>query len=1081
MAECTPENLQSAEDFMDRGGLTPLGRGGAQTILNFKEETLLKPGNVTQLPFVKQFLSVLNPSVSTDRGVVTSYAARGAVMATEETRHAAMRLDVRNGLKEAWQASKPKWAGKAAYPHKDELANWLQHPDLYEVPSQELRLAADAYDDVSNQILERARGDFGVEIQPFSGAEGSVYVPTVQTRESLDAALDAIGDGFTSSSVSGKAAVNKRRAFEGAYDRWLKDNSFRAEMNIDELTSVHDRAVAQLMGNETFKLGTGGQTRLSVMKDLHPNLFDKMIKLRLRVQNLSSTSGRLDKRIKTALDDFMADPDSKLEDLSDALDIRVTRGQNKGADVDAINAELQAVRQEIRELRPAWDAADLRPFVRNKNTFRYHEAEKSEAIDKILDTKLNLGDGILNAIDEVRLTAFAGDFSPLTIQGLLGVLSDPITAARSMPDLARAGLDGDAIARVAADEADDVARFTTATGRPFGRTSAEFRVEGRGLERLPIIGKGIGNINEKLLNIVEMLRYKQFKVDSKLAHNGGKTQNVADAEAANSLSKAIPALNSAERGVSVVRARAERFPVISPSFLGGPPTMIKDAASGLVKATANLSLTPAGRWAAMSGREQLAILHLSSMAGTLATASIATHMASGWSPEDAVKDTLDPDSPRFLSIALGGDRRIPIGGPLRSTIKAFLPTKTGEVNGVPVYVPFKGVPDWLRGKATPGITAPINLIRNKDYFGESIRSGGFLEQTLRSVWYGANAVIPLALAEPSEALRRGEVKLEEGFGAARQLAERGVAQLGGVDLRETSPFELFTRAKEDEFRRSKDAGELPNITVDGVLRQPNSYEELKLHDSPAADLIDNSAPVLAAQEKLSGPHTEQARGFEAGKELQTLSKEEQEGNDDRLKSFFQSGEGLSPSDWQDAQRERQRDLFVARDAIFDFVGIEFEERDAPSGSVNDAINKYFSVDVDEFTDNNTLEVNWSEFFAEREKAMAGLSATDRQRVDDLLKKFETDTERAFRTKIESRLDPYFALDPSSDNPVKAKIDANNRKLLRIKDPKIDSALYISGVTGVTSVYIGSRKQVVDDIFEIFGIRVAIDSIPIKRS
>ena len=832
--------------------LPEMGRAGIIDALNLKEETLLKPGVLTQLPGIKQAISGLNPSVTIDRQVLVSYNARQAVGATLETEFAASRRALVEAVENALDTAPPRYIGP-----KNTATNYLidtskhifENPEFYADISPTLRAAITAYSNASDQVMSRFVGEYNGRIRPFSVDKPDwAYLPTVPSRETLDESLLKVTDGFTASGLSTRTGVAKSRVYETAHERSLKNPGFRAETDLAELTSLHDRAVASMAANETFKAGAGGRTRLDVMQELHPKLFERMIELRNKLASLRSSKAGLGERLTTAIDTFQtsgAESDALNDLLADlivrpgdiAADATVIardrnnigrilsisddgrtarvhfRNRQTGAEATKrmptnqltplqegvpigtklnvalrnIEGEIKDVRLAIHDLQPAWKAANLEPFVLNRRTFRYHEPETSAAVDRILLTKLPMGEGLLQAIDEVRLIAFTADISPLTIQGTLGILADPITGARSLPNAIRALGDPGSLIDIAAREVEEVRRYTMATGRPFGQVSSEFVQRARGIERV----RGGRQLNDSLMAAVEVVRYKQWKTGTMLAQKlGGKSQNVADADAANILSKIIPALNPAERGASVLQARLERTPFISTSFIGGPATFVKDTASGLAKLTASRSLSPAARWQALAGREQLAILYASSMVGSIVTASITSHILSGWSPEDAVKEVLNPNGPRFISIALGPNRRIPIGGPLRSMAMAFIPQKAGEVGGVPVYVPFAGVPQWLKNKVTPAITAPIDLARNKDYFGGKIGTGSFPENMLRMIWYGVNQVLPLVGSEPSEAIRRGEVEPTD----VGRIAELGGAQAAGVDLRETSTFEQFRHA-----------------------------------------------------------------------------------------------------------------------------------------------------------------------------------------------------------------------------------------------------------------------------------------------
>src|SRR3990167_6025270 len=242
---------------------------------------------------------------------------------------------------------------------------------------------------------------------------------------------------YTTASTASRSGVAKSRVYTGAYERAARNPKFDAITDLDELTRLHDQAVARMAANETFKHGFG-KTRLELLQETHPQLYNKMVGLRTRLASLRSSAGNLNERMGKAIDDFLTSPeDASLADLADALDVAITRGPKAGVSLKQINAEIRAVRQEIRVLRPAWEAADTTPYTQNRSAFRYHAPDEAAAIDEVVRTSLGIGDGLLDAIEEVRLARFGGDVSPFSIQGSLGLaahaLTDPITTARSIP------------------------------------------------------------------------------------------------------------------------------------------------------------------------------------------------------------------------------------------------------------------------------------------------------------------------------------------------------------------------------------------------------------------------------------------------------------------------------------------------------------------------------------------------------------------------------------------------------------------------------------------------------------------------
>jgi len=776
------------------GGQMPeRGYTGAQEIIDTKEATLLRPGKATQVPLVRQGLSVLNPSVTQERTVLVAYNARRAASVSLETAWNAKRAPLIDELTAAWKESPAKYIGPPDRSDvlKGTLADFGQNPGDYTGITPRVKQAVEAYRGHQDAILAEARGKYGVDIQPYPVQPGGFFVPNVATKESLETAADTLSSNYTSSSLASKFGTAKTRLYESAAKRMAHDPTFVPETNIGTLADLHDAALARMAGNETFKLGAGGKMRLEVMQETHPKLANQMLGLRQRLQSLRGTAGRLDQKLDDTVRSFLENPDEMpLSDLADSLDVRITRGPNVGKSAAEINAEIQAVRQEIRQIRPAWENASIDPYVMNRKTFRYYTREQSAAIDKILTTKLPIGQGIVDMIDEIRVTTFGGDISPLTIQGLLGATADPVTLAFNARGIGRTLASGRTLEKLARAEPELVRRYTIATGRPLGQLGAEFRQVAKGPERIPLgVGKAWAFVNDRTMGAVEYLRYQAWKNDSNLLQKlGGKTQVVADAEAANTWSKIMPALAPEERGASALQAQLERTPIISSSFAAGPPALIKDAVSGLAKLGGSRELSPIARWQGLAGREQLAVLRLTTMAGTLATLATLSYIAAGDSPEEAAKKVLNPATGRFLTIATGKQGYVPVGGPFRSLIRGLAPR---YVDGK--LVPFAGTLQFLRGKEVPPLATTIDLVRGKDFMGRQIVQGDFPQNLLSGLWYAAERHIPLTGGAVSEKIRTGEAKLTD----IGTLAREAGTQLLGVNFYETSPYgkltELWTK------------------------------------------------------------------------------------------------------------------------------------------------------------------------------------------------------------------------------------------------------------------------------------------------
>ena len=188
---------------------------GSQAALGVEEEPLLRPGVVTQLHGFKQVLSGPSPAVSMDRNILSGYTAKLDVGAKLETAFAADRMPLVQTVKDAIKASPPQYIGP-----RNERTDYLigtaksifENPEHYADISPELRAAITAYNEASDRIMGRVVSEYDVGIAPFSVDKPDwAYLATVQTRESLDDSLKAVSEGYTSSTVTGKTSVAKRR------------------------------------------------------------------------------------------------------------------------------------------------------------------------------------------------------------------------------------------------------------------------------------------------------------------------------------------------------------------------------------------------------------------------------------------------------------------------------------------------------------------------------------------------------------------------------------------------------------------------------------------------------------------------------------------------------------------------------------------------------------------------------------------------------------------------------------------------------------------------------------------------------
>ena len=280
------------------------------------------------------------------------------------------------------------------------------------------------------------------------------------------------------------------------------------------------------------------------------------------------------------------------------------------------------------------------------------------------------------------------------------------------------------------------------------------------------------------------------------------------------------------------------------------------------------------------------------------------------------------------------------------------------------------------------------------------------------------------------------------------------------------------------FQRRLEAGQIPDITVDGVTRQPESYEELRTHNRVEADNIDQAGPVVEAQERLDtgSPRrqpSEEAQRFERREANIQEFKDTQESRDGLLREFYQTGgdSGTSPGTYMDELRDAQAALFNENKGILG--DIDFGDDPPPEDSVNAAMEAYFAVDMEDFTDPNTREKDFEGFFAAKDAALAPLGKHVERVQDFISRNFETEVVTAMRKisdgitdEVDKRGNTYYDREIGS-----------SRIRFREAHPDTDARLFIIGAT--TAGVLGKKAQIAASelLQQWFGITVRWQDIP----
>lgn len=971
------------------------GDAGIKAALAAKEEALLKPGAVfgNEGSIQRQVVGALNPSVDMPRNVNVAYNARAAVQASEYTDYALPELKAAREAKAAWADSAPAYIGPAENKVKGTLVDYFENPDFYKGVSPRLERAKDNWAQVTLDQVAKARSQFNVDIAEFKPAKpGAVYVPHIATRDSVEQVVER-----TKQSLASKVGIAKERGYESLAENMAKREGFKPETDLEALADLHSNALAYMSANETFKAGAGGKTKLEVINELHPGIIKQRDSLANTIHNLRQirdnaarqgarqtgvareagrTTDALEKRA-AVLDERIADLGEEygpeLSHLSgelyqltrDLKNVRLTEADASrlaaasGMKSAVMRVQISRALDKLEELRTAVRVADTGDYVLSPSTFKYHMPEEAKAINSVLKNRIDNAfiEGVIGTADISRALALGPDFSPLAIHGVLGAMSHPEVAITNAVGLVKAGLHSPEKLLASVDP-DLVRRYEVATNRSFGQMNPEFGLAKRGPE-LP--GQPLKKFNDRLMNVVDYGRIKAFENDSNLLQSkllGGLSQNQADHEAANALGKVIPQLNTVETGRSLQRSRLERFPVISPSFAAAPFELAKDFTSGAYKlATFNPG--------ALRGREKLALIRGGTMIGTAITASVASALASAESnkltPAEAVKEVLDPDSPRFMHIIIGKEASIPVGGPLRSAFVGVYKTAT---QGAPAGY------RYARGRANPLLGNAWDVAVNRDYRGRAVREGSPWQQFTDSLQYLASNS-NLLVAGGAEGYETGGVK-----GAAAGVG----SQLTGTNIFERTPYDVTDRLVREEVEN----GTIPIGTfkdVDGTDKPIRTRADLIAASPLEAEAFDKRHGDLSAQ-RLENARPETQEAAKLDEDFRAAQKK----RDTELLT-------TNPAQWRAESSAAARELGIRKDQIYG-------ESDIKSPGLRGAVNEKYHEAIVKATKDG--KVDWDRV----DLAVAGFSPDEQRLLFETQLRGETDARKQYLKDIKE-LAPYF--------------------------------------------------------------------------
>ena len=1022
---------------------------GIDRALKIAEAAIIEPGS--EAPgLARKVAGVVNPSVAQPRAATVANQARAGVRASEYTDLSRAQVGATREATRAYDAAKPKYIGPADNPVKDTFVDFMERPWLYDPPSPALAAARQHYDETMDQALLRIRDEYDVAIDPVypRGPNGEVgsYVPHMQTEE----ARNALSVGGRNIESTGKVSIQKERGYPSLGERMAGDKFFKPELDPLTLAESHARQLAEAAARETYKAGIGGKTKLEVLEEINPALKTKRDNVTKLVQSLRGklvttsaqrrtavNQGRSAQTQLSALERRMTAIQEHIDELGDEYGpelshlsrelLQMTRQQgglgrvvNTAGEAIAdasvrrsgLQADLNKAVNALDELRRAVRTGGTGNYVLDPVTNRYMTAEMARASKNVSTTSLgdDLAEGALKALEETRVISLgAGDLSVLTLgRGMLGAASHPTVLVTNAGKLAKAARQSDEAVWSGVDQA-NLSLYQQINGTPVmrGGGATELRGEGQGLERLAnltkggkataplrVLGRGIRAINETIHRITEFGRFKAWEADFAILRKT-KPELEAATEAMRGVDIIAPALNLTQSGYSTARRRLVGAPFSSLSFTLSPAMLAKEMTAGVAQMTKALATgkTPAQAWASVQGRQQIAMVRGTQMIGTLSAISAASAIAFDDRPRvsDGQKalDAMNPLSGQFWNIYLPGGRKIPIGGPIRSAVRATAGMASGDLSAGTKYV---------RGRFQTAISTPIDLIANADYRGREIMTGGVANKVKQALLYGLERA-NITTSGIGEALRTGE-------GAdIGSIAEQTAAAYAGGSLYERSPF----RERDIAAIRAIDSGDVYRDGTGNEVPYPTTYLDKDGNEQQVKTYADLKAASPLAAEDLDSKNVKLNKEIDPRQQKVTQEAEKLKASlDGRQQARDHSLLTSNPSEWRRASSEDQRAVGIRLDQLYVDAGDYAQEE----RSLLDVANRKYHEAIEAASEAEV--VNWDEV----DKAVAGMSEDEQRLLFETRLKGETEARKQYMRDLEV-LSPYFEQRDAAWNELRA--------------------------------------------------------------
>jgi len=283
-----------------------------------------------------------------------------------------------------------------------------------------------------------------------------------------------------------------------------------------------------------------------------------------------------------------------------------------------------------------------------------------------------------------------------------------------------------------------------------------------------------------------------------------------------------------------------------------------------------------------------------------------------------------------------------------------------------------------RSRGAPASTKLVDFLNGADYIGQEVDISAFADDPRKLLNYFTDNFTPISI----NAYLQGQ-------GDWRVRLPRATAEFFGL---RTSPE---TGGEAQTAIRNKISNQMYGMDYDQITN--NRVARQRVNDSPEVVAVLEGYVRPMQQYR---PESSWDKYIKQSEDVRANYGTQKEGLDDSARSGKLAGDDYR-SRYSDLQRQEFGELTGLQTAL----GLTFEDKEAPPDSVDGALNAYFAVDLNAYTDPATQETDWEGFYADREAALVGLSDTDRADVDWYLSRHESELHRDFGKAFDEIIKP----------------------------------------------------------------------------